>query len=454
MRPGTTRHGTPRWLATLLLAAVAAPSPGAGQDAAEAAVADTLTLDEAIASALATHPLLDRASAASDIAEADIGSARADWFPSLSLSGTTVRFAEPMVVAPLHAFDPTMPPVFDRTLIQGRAEASYRVFDGGARGARVEAARWASDAAGAEARSAREDVLAGVTIAYARAAAASIRHEAAREREAAGVEGKRQADRLLEQGAVAEVETVRAEAERLAGVAAVATAASFEAVARQDLARWMGVEPAALADRPLRAMGVDPEAIRGDAVPSAEVERAAHRVRQAEASVDIERAGRLPNLDAQAALLEFGSGEGSFQGEWQAGLALSFPAFTGGARSAAIDRARATARGAAAELEIARLRQASAIDRERASLVAAIANAAALRERSEALFEVMDIAFLAYEQGAGTQRERTDASADAYEARAALADAVAEQVRAAVELGRALGVLTPDWISRALGPTP
>jgi cobalt-zinc-cadmium efflux system outer membrane protein len=347
-----------------------------------------------------------------------------------------------------------MPPIFDRTLMQGRAEASYRLFDGGAGGARIEVARSASDVAGVEARSAREDVLAGVTIAYARGAAASIRHEAASQREAAGVEGKRQADRLFAEGVVAEVETVRAEAERLAGVAAVATAVSFEPVARQDLARWMGVEPAAIAERPLRPMEVDAEATRGDTLPSADVERAAHRLRQARAGVDVERAGRLPRLDAQAALLEFGSGEGSFQGEWQAGIALSFPAFTGGARGAAIDRARATARGAEAELEVARLRQASAIDRERASLVAAIANGAALRERSEALFEVMNIAFLAYDEGAGTQRERNDASADAYEARAALADAVAEQVRAAVELGRARGVLTPGWISRTLKPAP
>jgi hypothetical protein len=121
MRPRSWPHGPARWLAALLLAAGFAPSPGAGQGPAAAGAADTLTLDEAIASALATHPLLDRASAATEVAAADIGSARATRFPNLSLSGSTVRFAEPMVVAPLHAFDPTMPPIFDRTLIQGRA---------------------------------------------------------------------------------------------------------------------------------------------------------------------------------------------------------------------------------------------------------------------------------------------------------------------------------------------
>ena len=431
----------------LLAAAALAPQSARAQ-------ADTLTLAEAVESALATHPLLDRASAGGDAADAGVRFALAARLPTLTLAGTTTRFAEPMVVAPLHAFDPTMPPRFDRTLVQGRAEAAYRLFDGGARGARIEAARAASAAAEADVRGAREDVLVGVATAYARLAAARSRAIAASERLSAGTAEKARADRLFREGAVAEVETVRAEAERLAGQAEAAAAHARLDVALRELARWMGTGAGSIFARPLHEYAVDAELIHPDTLPSAAVERAAQEARQAEATAAAARAARLPRLDLQAALLEFGSGEGEFQGEWQAGVALLFPAFTGGARGADIDRARATARAANSALELARLRQASAIDREWAALVAAIATTEALRQRVDALFDVYQIAELALQEGAGTQKEMIDAGADYYDALAALAESTAEQVRAMVELGRARGILTIDWISRLLRSAP
>jgi outer membrane protein TolC len=292
-----------------------------------------------------------------------------------------------------------------------------------------------------------------VTTAYARRVAAGARAAAAAVRVASAAEERGRAARLVAEGAAAEVENLRAVAASAAAAAEHAEAAALEEAAVRGLARWMGVAPAAVRDRtaqPLAVTGPLPEA----GAPSAEVERAAQEARAAEAEADVARAARLPRLDAQAALLEYGSSEGDFQGEWQAGVQVSFPVFTGGTRGAEIDRAAASARSAEAAVEVARLRQASEVDLWTAALTAALARTAALRDRAAALAEVERIEALALREGAGTQRAFLDAQADLFDARAALADARAEQARAAVELARAQGALTADWITGTLRPAP
>ena len=85
-----------------------------------AGAADTLTLAGALTVALERDPHLMAASAGADAAAAGRVQARAAWLPSLIGSGTVTRFQEPMVVAPLHRFDPNSPPDFDRTLAHPR----------------------------------------------------------------------------------------------------------------------------------------------------------------------------------------------------------------------------------------------------------------------------------------------------------------------------------------------
>ncbi len=93
--------------------------------------AQELTLREALASALASHPAVSAAAARVDGADAAASGARAQRLPSVATSATLTRFQEPMLVAPLHAFDPTNIPNFDRGLVRGEVGAQYTLFEGG-----------------------------------------------------------------------------------------------------------------------------------------------------------------------------------------------------------------------------------------------------------------------------------------------------------------------------------
>src|SRR5690606_29566 len=112
---------------------------------------------DVVRAALAAHPSLAAAGARADAAEAQAREASAQRLPQLSADWAATRFAEPMIVAPLHGFDPQRPPRFERMLLQGGVTLGYTLFDGGARGAgglgRARAAGASGDA-GARARGA------------------------------------------------------------------------------------------------------------------------------------------------------------------------------------------------------------------------------------------------------------------------------------------------------------
>ena len=138
-RARTTPRRDPRDAADRLplaaLAALLAIGPLAGPTHAQ-----VLTLGEAADAALASHPTVLAARARVDGAHAAREAARAAFLPTVVGTSGLVRHAEPMVVAPLHGFDPMNPPAFDRTLIQSQLATEVTFFGGGARRARVRAA--------------------------------------------------------------------------------------------------------------------------------------------------------------------------------------------------------------------------------------------------------------------------------------------------------------------------
>lgn len=121
-----------------------------------------LTLSEAAEAALASHPAPRGAAARVDEAREEASSARALRLPGVQLDAELTRFQEPMIVAPLHSLDLTSPPRFDETLVQGRLGVGYTLFDGGARGARIDGA----EASVLAARQGREAVEAALLEAW------------------------------------------------------------------------------------------------------------------------------------------------------------------------------------------------------------------------------------------------------------------------------------------------
>jgi outer membrane protein len=448
-----------RWAVARLAALLLLPGAAAGQDAA---APDALTLEEAVRQALERHP--SRALSASGEAGASAGvrEAAAARLPSLSLDASLNRFQEPMVVAPLHGFDPARPPVFDRTLLQGSLTLAYTLFDAGAREARLEGARSRAAAASHAGTATDQALIRDVARSYLAALTAREVAGAIRSRVAALEAERARAARLHEAGRAPRVALLRADA-ALSAARAEARAAELEVeTTARELARWTGESGDLAPARPLVPLRV----VRGSGLPDAASWRAqarrhsgelaalGARLAATEAGAREARSLWYPRVQLLGRYVEYGSGatlEGSgWQGEWQAGLLLSQPLLTGGARPAAADRAAAEREGTRAELALAVLRLDAAVDRAVAVVRAERSRAEALRVAVEQAAEVARIERLSLEEGAGLQTDYLAAEAELLRLRSAHAAARYAEVAARVELARAAGRLTPEWLGTEL----
>jgi outer membrane protein TolC len=438
-----------RWLQALVLLG-----------AASTASAQQLTVHDAVTAVLGQHPSLARASAAVAEAAAGVRETNASLLPAATVDGMAVRYQEPMVVAPLHGFDITRPPVFDRTLLQASIGLAWTAFDGGARGARGTRSRSEHEAARAGLDVTLERMLAETVRAYGALAAARDVVGAQRARVAALARERERAGQLLAEGRAARVVLLRAEA-ALSGARAELAAAEGDAdVAARDLARLMAVEPGAIA-----ATELAPLAVRAD-----DLERSRLLQRAVQASPDLRRlraavaardaaiaeaaALQWPRVQVGGRYVQYASGAGDAGREWQAGVQLSYPLFTGGARPAAHARARAGRAQAAADLALGEQRAAAAIDRALSALMAADARTAAWQAAVDQGEEVVRMEQLALDTGGGVQTDYLAAHAELLRARAALAQARFAAVMARVDLASATGDLTPAWLAENVESVP
>jgi outer membrane protein TolC len=145
----------------LLLSGTAQPAP---------AQSVPRTLLEAVEAGLALHPAMRAESARLGAARASIAEASAAGRFQVRADAFGTRFQEPMVVAPLHGFDPQQPPLFDRTLAQLQASASLTLFDGGLGRSRVGQAEAGADLSAAQLKAARSVVIMEVAEVWLRLA--------------------------------------------------------------------------------------------------------------------------------------------------------------------------------------------------------------------------------------------------------------------------------------------
>lgn len=447
----TVPRRRPRAPAVVLLLWAILPRPSAGQE--------PLTLAAAADAALTTHPSVLAAGARVDGADAMRRAARASFLPTVAGASGLTRYEEPMVVAPLHGFDPKNPPDFDRTLLQSQISMEVTLLDFGSRRAMVRGADAAEEALGLRADATAQELLEAVATAYTGVLAAREMREAARRQvEALGSELDRAQQRLRE-GTAARVEVLRAEAALLDARAQLATAEARTGLAERNLARLMGADPTTVAGRDLadvapRQEAAAPDVERAQAaeapVTDPRVEAARRGVQAARARLSQERAGRLPTIRGSAGLLNFGSGAGDYVTEWQAGIRLSWPLFTGGARSAAISRAEADLRVAEEELRQVELAVAASLDGADAALAEASARADALRASVAQWEEVTRIETLSLETGTGVQQDYLRAEAALFQARAGYARARYDEILALVGRARAQGILDRGWMDTRL----
>ena len=416
------------------------------------AVSQTLTLDQAVESALRTHPAIAGALARADGAAETLRAARAARLPGASLNASLTQFQDPMVVAPLHSFDPTNPPSFDESLVQGRFGLQYTLFDSGERSSRIEGADAMVDAARYGAAATEMELLEQVAVAYVGVLAT----RAVREATVAQLEAiEEEHDRALQNvdaGAAPELEALRAAAS-LQDVRAQAAAANARVgLAERSLARLMGGDPAALVSAPLADVSAAASGIASERgrVASPLVARADRVVQAAQARVKEQQSARLPRLDLAAGVLDFGTTSGGHVAEWQAGVQLSWPVFTGGARGATIRRAEAELRAARSDLAATELRLAGQTDAAATAVLEADELTLALNASVTQWEEVSRIEALALEARVGVQSDLLRAQAGLFQARAGYARARYDAVLARVSLARAQGVLDRNWLNNSL----
>ncbi len=462
-RPVPGGPGLRNTLVSLLLFAAPGlfrPAPGSGAQAArEADVADSLvTLSRAVALTLESHPLLLGGDARLRAAEEDRRASVADRFPSLSLRATAIQFEEPMVVTPIHSFDPSNIPPFDETLFQASALVDHTLYDGGARGARISMSEAHARAAGWDLHSVRQELIAQVSQSYLRVLLARDQLEA-HDRQIAALESELTRVRdLLSAGRAARVEVLRAEAALADARAARVRTETIRRVAEGDLSRLMGLPRESIGRIELRKVtltsrGTPDRAglFRRSLEANAAVGRATHRLTSAEAVVDVARGARRPSVSLQAAWVDRGSLDGNFAAEWNVGLAVSVPVFAAGRLHRGVARAEALRDASRENLRLAELGAAAGVDLALAALDEAGARATSLRIAVNRSAEVARIERLRLDAGTGVQADYLQAEATLLSLSVALSEAEHGAVLARIRLARVVGELDAAWLDENLG---
>ena len=422
-----------------------------------------LTIVDAVERALGQYPTVALARASVGRAAADVGEARAARLPRLTFDLTGTRWDLPAIVYPLHGFPsaggppPGGNPVFDRTTFQGSLFANWTVLDFGARRGRVRAARSAAVAASAALSAAEQALAARTATTYLRVLTARQTLAATDQRLTALRAEADRAQQLFAEGRGPRLQVLRADAQLARARAERSAIAGQLDVAEHDLAQLVGLPYGALTASTLpSALLRDSSAVDRAAelqraqATSPELAEAARRAEAAQAAAAAARATRWPEVRVSAGLVPRGSASSDLRSEWQVGAGVSYPIYTGGQRSAQIDRAEADARAAAEQRRLAEFNVTQAVDRAIAAVTEARARVAALEAAVAASDAVVMTERTALEIGSGTQTDYLDALTDLLRERAGLIEARHAEITARIELARVTGALSPDFLARHL----
>ena len=366
-----------------------------------------LTLEEALALAGATAPLLQAATAGVRAAEA--GRTVAGYRPNPTIVAETENVAGSGQYRGVRSAETT-------------AGLAFPIELGGKRSARIAVADAVGDRARIGTALAGADVRLAITQLYIEAASAERRIVTAREQAGIAREALRAAGVRVQAGRASPLEQQRADVLRINAETAVERAQRLAEVARDNLARRIG-QPLT---GPLDLAWFDRVEGYGPARPiesAGTLALAAARadVTTAEAQVRLARSQRIPDatLSASARRLEATNDVAAVFG-----VSIPFPIFNNG--RAAISQARAQSDQADALRRAAELDSAQAI----ASAEAEVANAATSARNASgpalaAATEAARIARIGYREGKFGQLDLLDAERTLSETRTAAIDALA-----------------------------
>jgi outer membrane protein len=445
-------------LPCLLVAASASAQPPAAPPAPAEAGGVRLTVEEAVARAIAASPRLARLSALEAAAEAQARGARADRWPQVDLGAGYTRRSE---VPELTIFAPTgdtakpverivvFPNIQDNWRL--RAGVALPIWTGGRIGGQIDAAEQGQTAAGEDLRAGRADLVLETKTAYwslvtARESLRVLQDEMraydahladTRNRERFGMAARNEV-------LAVQVERDRVELERL-------RAEVGSDLAEANLRRLLDLPPAARVEpaEPLAAAPgprPDVEALVAEAQAGrAERKALAARAAAAEATAGAEHGTRLPQVTLAGGYTYANPNRdivpptADWKDTWDVGVGLSWSVFDRGKRSASEARARAQADAAREQLR--ELDRTIRLEVTQRSLELRTAEARlVVAERSvESAAESRRVAGDRYREGVIPSSELLDAEVAHERAALARTEALAVLRLAAAGLDRAVG---------------
>jgi TolC family type I secretion outer membrane protein len=398
--------------------------------------APSLTLDEALTTALKNHPQIIDARENLNGAEARTGQALASYYPQISIAADWSRGRSYLTA--LQNIKTT----------EVNTEALYlkqTIYDFGRTSGAVDAARSNRDAADKALTITRQDLTLRVRSGFYLLLAAEKQVVAVRETVKARAEVHRQAQEFFGQGIRAKVDVARAEANLFTAKTALIRAENNREIARVELANAMGMaslgeraltepSPVSLLPLPERSQAQQ-EAMRN----RAELQQFTALKSAASANLKSAKSSYLPILSGTASI---GYADRDFPPSgnvWGMGLNLTMPLFSGFSSVEQVREANANIRAIEARQSDLKLQIIKEVEsawlggNEAAARMVSTEKEVAATNESQALAEGR------YHEGIGSIIEVTDAQTQALDAQTAHIQAMYDYYISLARLDRAVG---------------
>jgi TolC family type I secretion outer membrane protein len=397
--------------------------------------ASSLTLDEALTTALKNHPQIIEAKENLNGAEARTGQALANYYPQISIAADWSSGRS--FLTPLESIKKT----------EVNTEALYlkqTIYDFGRTAGAVDAARGNREAAVNALAITRQDLALRVRSAFYLLLAAEKQVIATRETVKAREEVYRQAQEFFNQGIRAKVDVARAEANLFAARTALIRAENNSELARVELANAMGTaslgectlaEPAPVSlPLPERSQSQQ-DAVRN----RAELQQLAALKMAANANLKSARSSYLPILSGTASI---GYADRDFPPNgnvWGVGLNLTMPLFSGFSSVEQVQEASANINAIEARQNNFRLQIIKEVQSAWLGVNEASARIASTEKEVAAAIENKTLAEGRYHEGVGSIIEVTDAQSQALDAQTAHIQARYDYYTSLARLDRTVG---------------
>lgn len=399
------------------------------------AAAASLTLNEALTTALKNHPLAVEARENLAGAEARTGQALANYYPQISIAADWSRG---------RSFLTASESVKSIEVLSDALYLKQTIYDFGRSAGAVEAARGNSAAAAELLAVTRQELAFRVRAAYYLVLAAGMQVVTVKETLLAREEVFRQAREFFAEGIRAKVDVARAEADLHATRTLLIRAENNLEIARLELANAMGVP--SLEDRVpvepgLAAAAVpDRSLLQQDALANrAELKRLNALKDAAVGNLKTARSGYLPILSGTASV---GYADRDFPpggNVWAVGLNLTVPIFSGFATVEQEKEAVASLRAVEARENDLKLQIVKDVESAWLGVREASARIVSTEKEESAARENRALSMGRYQEGVGNIIEVTDAQSQALAAETAHIQAFYDYHTARARLDRALG---------------